>query len=383
MTLKLRAATPDDLPSLTDILLKSKASWGYSAAQMAEVKTHDPVTPDQFDRQHVVIAETHGRPIAYLALETQDDKTLLVDHLFVLPDAQAQGLGSLLLARAEDYARRHGLQRLYLESDSHAEAFYVRRGFCTIGRRQSQLVPDAQVPLMDKKLPPAVHCLRRTDVTVADAPWDFETTNQDAITQHFSAAKAKNPHLWNGRLLILTDYSIEDGVFSGTCRETSFAAFLAWRNWGAPTLSGYNLCACTVLRATNGALAYGVMGSTTATAGLIYPPGGNIDPEDMGADGRVDVQNAIGRELEEETGFLADEGTLRATYAVQDGARVAIANLVDVDMPGEHLRQRILEHTRASGHQELSDIRLIRSRADLDNPAIVSHARMMGRHLLG
>ena len=41
-------------------------------------------------------------------------------------------------------------------------------------------------------------------------------------------------HLWNGRVMMLRDYGIRDGVLRGSCFETDYASFVAWRDWEFP-----------------------------------------------------------------------------------------------------------------------------------------------------
>lgn len=59
-------------------------------------------------------------------------------NLCVDPSRRSQGLGWYLLARLLDVARRHHVQRIFLEvrpSNLHAIALYHAAGFAEIGRR--------------------------------------------------------------------------------------------------------------------------------------------------------------------------------------------------------------------------------------------------------
>jgi 8-oxo-dGTP pyrophosphatase MutT (NUDIX family) len=235
---------------------------------------------------------------------------------------------------------------------------------------------------MDMTLPPSVHKLASLDITLSPDPWPFETANAAAIAAHFEAAKERIPLLWNGRTLKLTRHDFSAGAFTGVCCETSFAAFLAWRDWGAPDRSARNLFGSAILRCADGALLYGVMGGHTATAGLVYPPGGNLDPQDVTPDGSVDVISAIDRELEEETGLAAGDLRRGDLLVAFDGPRVSIAQVFDTDRAAEDLRRDILHHSAASEEQELADMRIIRRPGDLDIPGIVPYARAIGDYML-
>lgn len=382
MPLKLRPATASDAPALTDILHRAKASWGYAEDKMAEFREHWRMSEATIRSLVVTVAERDEVPVAFSGVTKQGTDTLLIDFLFVLPEAQGQGLGALLLTRAEDHARLKGLARLYLESDSHAAPFYERRGFRIIATRPSEMSPGRDIPLMERQLPASVHRVSSLDIGVSATPWSFEAAHERDILEHFDEARKRIALLWNGRTLKLTGYTFEDGVFNGTCTECSFAAYLAWRDWGAPDLSAFNLFGSAILRSADGALLYGVMSERTATAGQIYPPGGNLDPTDLTEDGKVDVIGAIYRELEEETGLRRGDVAAKDLLIAFDGPRISVGQVMDVNRPAEELRDAILRHSASSEEQELADMRIMRSRADLQDPAIVSYAKAVGHYLL-
>jgi len=382
MPLKLRPAIPADAAALTDILHRSKGSWGYSDALMAEFMEHWRITEATIRSLAVTVAELDEVPVAFSGVIKEGDDTLLVDFLFVAPEAQGKGIGDLLLTRAEDRAREQGLPRLYLEADAHAGPFYENRGFRTLSTRPSEMSPGKDIPLMEKWLPPSVHSVTALDVSLSPAPWAFETAHEADILAHFEEARKRIALLWNGRTLKLTGYSLENGVFKGTCTECSFAAYLAWRDWGAPDTSAFNLFGSAILRSADGALLYGVMSDRTATAGMIYPPGGNLDPTDRLADGKVDIVGAIYRELKEETGLTADDVDAKDLLVTFDGPRISAGLVLDARICAGDLREAILRYSKASEEQELADVRIIRSRADLDDPAIITYARAIGHYLL-
>ncbi|MHA7777531.1 GNAT family N-acetyltransferase [Roseibium sp. M-1] len=382
MPLKLRAATEADASALTDILHRAKASWGYPEDRMAEYREHWRISEATIRSLKMTVAERNGRPVGFSGLSRQGDDTLMVDFLFVDPDVQGTGVGNLLLRRAEDHARSEGLTRLYLESDAHARAFYERRGFKTLATRPSEMSPGKDIPLMEKTLLPGVHQISELEISVSPYPWQFESEHRAEIEAYFEDAKKRIPLLWNGRTLKLTGHSFKDGIFRGTCAECSYAAFLAWRDWGAPDLTSNNLFGSAILRSSDGALLYGVMSEKTATAGMIYPPGGNLDPTDLRPDGKVDVIGAIYRELEEETGLTQADIRPAELLVAFDGPRISISQVMDVSRPADELRTEIMRFSDQTEEQELSDMRIIQTLEDLQDPAIVAYARAVGACLL-
>ncbi len=56
-----------------------------------------------------------------------------IGRMAVLPEHRGKGLGHKLLDAIVSYAKRHGYQRLYLHSQSHANGFYQAAGFVPFG----------------------------------------------------------------------------------------------------------------------------------------------------------------------------------------------------------------------------------------------------------
>lgn len=85
-----------------------------------------------------LVAEEQGHPLGFmLMLDSLPDEVTGEDQGFVAymavePEAQGRGIGSALLARAEDEARRLGLPYMALmvtEENASARALYERAGY--------------------------------------------------------------------------------------------------------------------------------------------------------------------------------------------------------------------------------------------------------------
>ncbi|WP_417686099.1 GNAT family N-acetyltransferase [Roseibium sp.] len=386
MPLKIRAAHPGDTNALTDIMHRAKASWGYDDAALAGFRNAFRITQGCLNRLDMLVAELDGKPVGFAGGKLEGagpDAPYLIDYLFVAPEEGRKGIGRLLLTRLSDQARFRGATRLRLESDHFARGFYETLGYTVTGTRPSQMAPDRVLPIMEKALGSGIEPLKSLEIRLdAGTPWDFETVNRADIDAYWHQLITANPHLWNGRTLKLTGYSFQDGTLTGTCRECSYAAFLAWRDWGAPDITTFNLFGSAVVRSSDGAILYGVMAPHTATAGKIYPAGGNLDLGDVGEDGTIDVEGSILRELKEETGITPSAGAGGSLHAIFDGPRISIARVIDVDRPADRLRETMIEHSLASDEMELADIHIIRGADDLTNPDIMPYARRFARYLL-
>ncbi|MFI5711933.1 GNAT family N-acetyltransferase [Kribbella sp. NPDC051620] len=79
-----------------------------------------------------------GPPLGFVLLEEQAD-ALLLDVVAVAPDAQGQGVGSTLLAFAEEQARARGYSRIVLythEKMTENLAYYPRHGYTETHREE-------------------------------------------------------------------------------------------------------------------------------------------------------------------------------------------------------------------------------------------------------
>jgi len=207
------------------------------------------------------------------------------------------------------------------------------------------------------------------DIRFATGNWPVPEALRAQVPAMWAKMLSANPHLWNGRVLGVSAPDgrgppvVEAGVLRGVAREDSFSAFLTWRELGFPEIGVRNLFGSAVIVTADGALVFGVMGATTANAGLVYPPGGSLEPGDVGSDGQVDVVGSIERELREETGLDAAEARLGGMVAIYDGPRVSLARLLHFADDGAALLARIRANLDRQEHRELADVVAIGSPA--------------------
>ena len=109
--------------------------------------------------------------------------------------------------------------------------------------------------------------VERVEITVAPWQWEFAVKRRAEIDAHFAVRQQLQP-LWNGRVILLKDYRIENGMLSGSGFETDFASFVAWRDWNFPDRDVFNVFAMAAVRAADGGYLLGQMAAHTASAGL-------------------------------------------------------------------------------------------------------------------
>jgi len=209
--------------------------------------------------------------------------------------------------------------------------------------------------------------LDRVEIAAESWLWPFARERRAEIAAHFAMLQRERSGLWNGRVLLLNGYSLAEGVLRGRCFETDYASFIAWRDWDFPDRDVANIFAAAALRSADGAYLLGEMAPQTANAGLLYFPCGTPDPTDIDAGGRLDLAGSLGRELREETGI--DIAALEAEPGwclVRDRGYLALIKRLTAHESARELRGRILRHLADERQPELSDIRIVWRRADLD-----------------
>jgi 8-oxo-dGTP pyrophosphatase MutT (NUDIX family) len=207
----------------------------------------------------------------------------------------------------------------------------------------------------------------RAEIAVEPWSWEFAVARRAEIERYFARRQRDQPALWNGRVLLLNRYEISDAVLRGTSFETDYASFLAWRDWDFADAGVFNIFASAALRTADGAYLLGEMAPHTASAGSVYFPCGTPEPEDISADGALDLAGSLSRELLEETGL--DIGTLTAEpgwTVVHDRGFMALIKRLTARQNAQELRAQIMRHLASEAQPEFCDMRIVRGRADLD-----------------
>ena len=140
----VREGRPDDRPFVAELgrqtMGDSVARFRYVNDAMLEA-SYDGLLDFVFRQSHVLlIAEQHEKRLGFiLMLDTMPDEVTRMPQAFIAymavePSVRGRGIGSRLLAAAEDEARRRGLPYMGLmvtEDNAAARALYERAGFLT------------------------------------------------------------------------------------------------------------------------------------------------------------------------------------------------------------------------------------------------------------
>ena len=130
----LRKLQKNDIPACAEILcaVYNNEMWQCRWTE----KTGIAYLEDYFETKKFVgfVIEENGKIIGALFAREKiwlNNSELYIDEMFVSPEQQRGGYGSLLINAAEDYVREHNLAGLTLCTNKYAPApnFYRKNGF--------------------------------------------------------------------------------------------------------------------------------------------------------------------------------------------------------------------------------------------------------------
>jgi len=224
----------------------------------------------------------------------------------------------------------------------------------------------------------AVQHVERLDLTIVPRSWPFAQERRAEIDAHFAQLQRRKPKIWNGRVLLLHDHSLERNVLRGAFLETDFASFVAWRDWGRPD-AVQDCFGAAAVEAADGGILLGVMAEHTINAGQVYFPCGTPDPSDI-AGATVDLESSTRRELTEETGLNSGDLVAAPGWTlVRLPGQLALIKTMRSALTGTALQAVVAGHLARQSEPELAGVRLASSPADLD-PAIPEFVQAFLRH---
>lgn len=150
--MKIEKATQEDHQVLTEITKKSKAFWGYSAEQMTIWSDALTISEEYIETHFVYKLIQENQVIGYYSYYFENEKTIKLDNLFLLPEFIGKGIGNQLMT---DFLHRikeiPTIEKVLLDADPNAEKFYQKFGFTTIGQLETA-TKKRFLPIMERNL---------------------------------------------------------------------------------------------------------------------------------------------------------------------------------------------------------------------------------------
>ena len=149
--IQLREACKSELPSLSELCLRSKAVWGYDDAFMTACRAELTLHPEELRSTSLQLAVRDSTVIGLTQVKVTDTDADLL-KLFVEPALLRSGVGRLLFEWATARARGLGAVRMMIEADPGAVPFYERMGARHAGFAPSQSILGRMLPCMQMDL---------------------------------------------------------------------------------------------------------------------------------------------------------------------------------------------------------------------------------------
>ncbi len=146
-SLIIRKARAGEGRSLTELAIRSKASWGYTSQFMELFAPELEIKESYLSQAAVFVAEEGGRLIGFSGLSIPEVEPELV-FLFVDPEEMGRGLGQKLWETSLEGARVLGWAQFKIISDPNAEPFYLKQGAIRVGEHEFALIPRRKVPIL-------------------------------------------------------------------------------------------------------------------------------------------------------------------------------------------------------------------------------------------
>jgi N-acetylglutamate synthase-like GNAT family acetyltransferase len=132
MDCTIRPALDDDADDISAVILRAlretnAKDYTDEIIERVERSFSPVVVRALIGKRTVFVATLGGRVVGTASLDGS-----VVRTVFVAPDAQARGIGKLLMAEIERTARERNISSLTVPSSVTAEAFYARLGFKTV-----------------------------------------------------------------------------------------------------------------------------------------------------------------------------------------------------------------------------------------------------------
>ncbi len=202
------------------------------------------------------------------------------------------------------------------------------------------------------------------DVRLDPTPHPVERENAAAIAENWEREVSINPHLFDGKVALLSELTYRDGRLVGRCHIVRYATFLYWRRDRNIPGAGHAFAHAMLISSDNLLVAIR-MGTHTVNAGRIYFAAGSFELEDF-RDGRVDVDFNMHREVREETGIdLAEAKAGQRCYILSTQAGTVIVRRYTMPLTANDLINRINDFLAAQVQPEIAGPVVIHSAEDL------------------
>jgi ribosomal protein S18 acetylase RimI-like enzyme len=149
--MKIKKANLNDNEILTVITKKSKAHWGYSEEQILQWNDNLTISKDYIENNCVFKLIVNDKVVGYYSYIIKEEKNVLLDNLFILPEYIGKGFGKYLMTDFLNRMKNEKFEKITLDSEPNAEDFYLKIGFKKIGEFETS-IKNRFMPIMEMSL---------------------------------------------------------------------------------------------------------------------------------------------------------------------------------------------------------------------------------------
>nr|WP_315151969.1 GNAT family N-acetyltransferase [uncultured Flavobacterium sp.] len=149
--MKIEKASINDNEILTKITKKSKAYWGYSEEQIIKWNDNLTITEAYIETNSVFKLMNNDKIVGYYSYLIKEEKNVILDNLFILPEYIGKGLGKYLMTDFINRMKNGKFKKITLDSEPNAESFYLKLGFKKIGEFETS-IKNRFMPIMEMNL---------------------------------------------------------------------------------------------------------------------------------------------------------------------------------------------------------------------------------------
>lgn len=123
---------------------------------------------------------------------------------------------------------------------------------------------------------------------------------KDKINENFENMKKQGANIWNGEVLCVSEFNIEDDKVEIICKKSDYAHYLYGERIGCPNeYECKNLSAGCLLETIDGYYIVGELDDNTSYPTMLQVTGGGIDKKDIIGE-NIEIEQTIIREAREE-----------------------------------------------------------------------------------